>query len=78
VALSVAGVDYRRWWALASVAALAMILRLTSAPRGPVSRNGTEPTGALGWAAFAGVALFAMPLGPLGMSHLQQILRLLP
>lgn len=65
LALSVAGIDYRRWWSLAVVAGLAALLRLAEGPR---RSPGTASSGllvALVVLAVAGVALQTMPLWPI-------------
>lgn len=62
--MSVAGIDYRRWWSLALVAALAAVLHLAAGrPRRPVVA-GRGLVVALVVLALAGVALQNLPLWP--------------
>ena len=62
--LSVAGIDYRRWWSLALVAALGAVLHLTrDRPRRPVM-VGTGLAVALLVLAVSGAALQNLPLWP--------------
>jgi len=63
LALSVAGIDYRRWWSLALVAALGAVLQQTG-ERTSRPNAGRALTAALIVLAVAGVALQSMPLWP--------------
>lgn len=75
VALSVAGIDYRRWWTLAMVAVLAASLRLTTSEGRPVSyREGPWLTAAAGGVALIGAVLYYMPLFPLSQTQLAAML----
>ena len=65
LALSVAGIDYRRWWSLAVVAGLAALLQLAAGPRRPPSPASTRLLVALVVLGVAGVALQTMPLWPI-------------
>jgi hypothetical protein len=67
VALSVAGIDYRRWWTLAAVAALCLLLQLGPGPRRP-SPLSWPAVLALVVLAAAGVALQNTPVWPLNFS----------
>jgi hypothetical protein len=64
VALSCAGIDYRRWWSLAAVGALGTLLQLTSREERRPVVNHAALVGALVGLAVAGVLLQNMPLWP--------------
>ena len=64
LALSVAGIDYRRWWALAVVAALAAVLHRTGGGSRSPAPTGRHLGAALVTLAVAGVLLQTMPLWP--------------
>jgi hypothetical protein len=60
LALSLAGIDFRRWWALATVAALAALVKILS----PGEVRSVKPWQLLAAAAFlavAGIRLERMP-----------------
>lgn len=65
LALSGAGIDYRRWWSLALVGALGTLLQLTSGEGKRISLNSVAVMSALICLAVAGVLLQNMPLWPM-------------
>lgn len=73
VALSVVGIDYRRWWALAAMGALCAVVLLPRGARDPVVGRGT----AVGLVVLAvtGLLLRAMPVLPLQPVHLERLLQ---
>ncbi|MBP2417927.1 hypothetical protein ACFFOM_10025 [Microlunatus capsulatus] len=76
LALSVVGIDYRRWWALATVGALCAAVLLT--PRPPVERSAAVGRGTgvgLVALAAAGLLLRLMPVLPLEPVHLERLLQ---
>jgi hypothetical protein len=75
VALSVIGIDYRRWWALAAVTALCVVLQLGREQPGKPGRVGRGVAVALLMLTTAGVLLRAMPVYPLDASHLDRLLK---
>lgn len=76
LALSVVGIDFRRWWALAAVAALAMVLQLTSTSRrSPQKVIGPKVGIALSCLAVAGAILQGMPLMPTETLGVPQLIR---
>ena len=76
LALSVIGIDYRRWWALAAVAALCLALQVGRARPGGSGHVGGGAAVALLVLSAAGVLLRAMPVYPLDASHLDRLLNL--
>jgi len=73
-ALSVAGIDFRRWWALAAVAALAMALQVLSTSRRPPQVTSSKVGVALGALAVANVVLQNMPLLPSATLGIPQLI----
>jgi hypothetical protein len=65
VALSGAGIDYRRWWSLAVVGGLGTLVHLTSGEGKRMARSDVAVSGALIFLAVAGVLLQKMPLWPM-------------
>ena len=76
LALSVIGVDYRRWWALAAVTGLAMILQRGRQRRASPGRVGRGVVVGLVVLTVAGLLLRSMPVYPLDASHLERMLEL--
>ena len=76
LALSVIGIDYRRWWALAAVTALCLVLQLVRGKPGEPAHVGRGIAVALLVLTTAGVLLRAMPVYPLDASHLDRLLKL--
>ncbi len=76
LALSVAGIDFRRWWALASVGALCVMMRLpmTKPPRAAVPVPARVAV-ALVVLAISGLLLRTMPVLPLQAEHLERLLQ---
>jgi hypothetical protein len=74
LALSVAGIDYRRWWALAAVGALCVLALLVRTP-GPRRRIEFGTAAALVVLALTGLLLRTMPVLPLTPVHLQRLLQ---
>ncbi len=75
LALSVAGIDFRRWWALAAVGALCALVRLPLEPlrdREPVT---ARVSGALVVLAVTGLLLRLMPVLPLKAEYLERLLQ---
>jgi hypothetical protein len=75
LALSVIGIDYRRWWALAAVTGLSVVLQLGRCGPGSAGRAGRGVVGALLVLTVAGLLLRSMPVYPLDASHLQRMLQ---
>jgi hypothetical protein len=74
LALSVAGIDFRRWWALAAVGALCALVLLL--PRDRPARVAPVRIGeaaALLVLAVTGVMLRTMPVLPLQPVHLERL-----
>ena len=61
LALSVAGIDFRRWWTLAAVAVLCVVLQLTCGGRRPPRRTGPVVVLALAALGATGIVLQGMP-----------------
>jgi len=61
LALSVAGIDFRRWWTLAAVAVLCAVLQLTSDRHRPSRRVGPVVVLALAALGATGIMLQGMP-----------------
>ena len=57
LALSVAGIDFRRWWSLALVTALCLVLQVTAGPRRPAGAPRAAVLGGLVVLALAGLLL---------------------
>jgi hypothetical protein len=74
LALSVAGIDYRRWWALAAVGALCALALLVRSP-GPIRPIGFGTAAALVALALTGLLLRTMPVLPLAPVHVQRLLQ---
>ena len=75
LALSVVGIDYRRWWTLAAVGALGVVVLL---PRAADGRRGSVTRGtAVGLVVLAvsGLLLRTMPVLPLQPVHLERLLQ---
>ena len=76
VALSVIGIDYRRWWALAAVSALCLILLRRRERPGRRERISRGTVVGLVVLTVSGLLLRSMPVYPLDASHLDRLLNL--
>jgi len=77
LALSVAGIDYRRWWALAAIGALCLVVLLTRDVVVPAAPVGVGTAVALVVLAVSGLLLRTMPVLPLQPVHLERLLQAL-
>jgi hypothetical protein len=73
LALSVAGIDFRRWWALAAVGALGVLALLPRRPSAPLAPPRTGTAVGVLVLAVSGLLLRTMPVLPLETEHLQRL-----